>query len=48
MSILHPLGLAGLLPQSPHTYKLAWRNRDEIRYLAEQTQAKAEEAEEAK
>lgn len=39
------LGLAGLLPQSPHTYKAAWRNRDELRYLA--SQEKEEESKES-
>ena len=26
------LGLAGLIPVSPLTYRTAWRNREEIRY----------------
>ena len=26
------LGLAGFFPQSPHAYKTAWRNREEIVY----------------
>ena len=29
------LGLAGFLPQSPHAYKIAWRNREEIVYQEE-------------
>ena len=29
-------GLAGFLPQSPHAYKMAWRNREEILYQEEQ------------
>ena len=28
-------GLAGFLPQNPHTYKTAWRNREELKYKEE-------------
>ena len=35
-------GLAGFLPQSPHTYRNAWRNREELR-LAQFTKKKKEE-----
>ena len=35
------LGLAGFLPQSPHAYKVAWRNREEIVYQEEHASNKS-------
>ena len=37
------LGLAGFFPQSPHAYKTAWRNREEIVYQEEQSKIKTAE-----
>ena len=39
--MFYSLGLAGFLPQSPHAYKVAWRNREEIVYQEEHASSKS-------